>query len=217
MKRLKQWYAGLSHARRFALNMVLLGLMCSVLWARADYPLPQGLQFRRLERAHLLPRSEIVYRDDQNVVGVSEGWAISAWLSGSTPGTWRFCRYPLNEDGPTLIPLRSERSHSHDTLEQEAVIAVGVPEAARIKVTLAFARGEWSRNVVIDGKELDGGVWYCPFRFPVQEAAENEDLSRTMMDFYEGKTQTPYTLQAYDSSGSALERHSGRLPLGEQN
>lgn len=207
----------LSHRAKAVRNVLVTLALLIGLWAYMDYPLPQTMQFRRLERAHLLPKSEIVYRDSENVVGVWDDEAIAAWLSGSTPDTWRFCRYPLNEEGPTIIPLRSELPDSGNPLEQEAVIAVNVPDAASITAILHLSHGNWERNQVIDGQRLSEGVWFCPFRFDEENAEPDHERFWAQMDFYSGESAAPYTLNLYGEDGGKTAQFEGRLPLGEEN
>ena len=61
---LKAWADGklpLSRGKKLVLNLVIVALAGLWLWGLADYPLPTAeLEFRRLERASLEERSELV-------------------------------------------------------------------------------------------------------------------------------------------------------------
>ena len=55
----KRWK--LSRGKRTIINLVLSALLLVLTWGLMGYPLPTAeLEFRRMERTHLLPRSEIV-------------------------------------------------------------------------------------------------------------------------------------------------------------
>lgn len=113
---------------------LLFGLaLAALLWGMAGYPLPTAeMEFRRLERTNLLPRSEIVfatpkfYRSDLAAsgsdrtvtaldgteltlrgrwfVGVAEDQAAIARV-GKSKWDRSIRAVPLAEEGPTLLPL----------------------------------------------------------------------------------------------------------------
>lgn len=61
MKKLKRWHKNLSYQKKIALNLLLAALTGFVIWWRAGYPLPTAeMEFRRLERQHMVPESEIL-------------------------------------------------------------------------------------------------------------------------------------------------------------
>ncbi len=46
-------------------NLVLAGLVFVLLWGLRGCPLPtKEMEFRRMERTYLLPRSELIFLDD---------------------------------------------------------------------------------------------------------------------------------------------------------
>lgn len=112
--------------------LALTALVLLYMWSRAGYPLPTAeLEFRRLERQNLLPRSEIVFAtpefhrstlavnsgdrtvnaldgteltlNGKYLVGVTENQAVVA----AVENVWRrqLSMVPLREDGMTLLPL----------------------------------------------------------------------------------------------------------------
>lgn len=124
----KRWR--LSRGQRTLRNLVLGVLLMALIWGLAGYPLPTAeLEFRRLERTHLMPRSEIVF---SNRARSRDGWQVSRqdrsvfaldgtelylrgrWMVGvqgdraavaCLSGTGRYIRsFPLNS-GPSLAPL----------------------------------------------------------------------------------------------------------------
>lgn len=129
-KRLERRLDGISYRKKIVGNLVLCAVLLLLIWTRFGCPLPTAeLEFRRMERTHLLPRSEIVFsngkksrdglqvsREDGSVftldgtelylrgrwmVGVQGDWAEVACLSENG----RYIRsFPL-EPGPALVPF----------------------------------------------------------------------------------------------------------------
>lgn len=135
---MKKWWKKLecalervSRGKKLAVNLALCAFLLVLIWSRFGYPLPAELEFRRLERTHLLPRSEIVFsngarsedglrvsRSDGSVfaldgtelhlrgrwvAGAREEWAVLACLDDRLVS--RFIRkFPL-DGGPVLAPL----------------------------------------------------------------------------------------------------------------
>lgn len=66
---MKKWWNKLERAlervsrgKKLACNLALCAFLLVLIWSRFGYPLPTAeLEFRRMERTHLLPRSEIVF------------------------------------------------------------------------------------------------------------------------------------------------------------
>lgn len=120
MKKLKRWHKNLNYQKKIALNLLLVALAGVVLWARAGYPLPTAeMEFRRLERQHMVPESEIlllsereddtfqvpggleIVIQDQWAVGVTEKQVYAADLSRQND------RMIIQDktEGVTLIPF----------------------------------------------------------------------------------------------------------------
>lgn len=61
-KKLERALERVSRGKKLAVNLALCAFLLALIWSRFGYPLPTAeLEFRRLERTHLLPRSEIVF------------------------------------------------------------------------------------------------------------------------------------------------------------
>ncbi len=60
-KKLERALDRVSRGKKLAVNLALCAFLLVLIWSRFGYPLPAELEFRRLERTHLLPRSEIVF------------------------------------------------------------------------------------------------------------------------------------------------------------
>lgn len=132
-KKLLQIWRGrlrLSRGWRITRNLVLTLACLYVLWARAGYPLSTAeMEFRRLERTHLMPPSEIVFsngersreglrvsRQDGSVFALdgTELYLRGRWMAGvrgdraavaCLSENWQYIRsFPLGA-GPTLVPL----------------------------------------------------------------------------------------------------------------
>lgn len=112
-----------------AVNGALIALFLSSIWMRCGYPLPtMEMEFRRLERTHLMPRSEIVFQTGKRYqtlplaaegpkVQLRDRWVVGLWEGGATvlaEEQYRSGRsprsfYPIPRgDGPCLVPLLRE-------------------------------------------------------------------------------------------------------------
>ena len=57
----------LSRKGKITVTLLVVAVMACLLWAAAGYPLPTAeMEFRRMERTHLLPRSEIVFNSGKD-------------------------------------------------------------------------------------------------------------------------------------------------------
>lgn len=126
----------LGRGGKTARNLLLTLILAALIWGQFGYPLPTAeMEFRRLERQNLLPRSEIVlapptYRsyltvskEDRTFI-VRDGTELTLrgrWFVGVTEdqaaaalvGESRISTVPLAETGPTLVPLIVDRSGEH--------------------------------------------------------------------------------------------------------
>lgn len=127
-KKLERWLSGVSREKQIVLCLVLTALCACLAWSCLGYPLPTAeLEFRRMERTHLLPRSEIVFFNGERnkdglrvskqdgsvfaldgtelhlrgrwIVGVREDWASAACLDEG-----EIYSVPLG-GGPALVPF----------------------------------------------------------------------------------------------------------------
>lgn len=126
IKAWKKWRSSLTYPKKIALNLLLTAGLLFSLWAYKDYPLPTTeMEFRRMERQGMLPKSEIVFistREDDvftSVDGVDlvigDRWVVGrhganvVMANVGRQKPWRIgssdIDHPLNESGPTLVPL----------------------------------------------------------------------------------------------------------------
>lgn len=81
----------LSRGWRTVRNLAVVLACLYALWAWADYPLPTAeLEFRRLERTHLIPRSEIVFSNgagNGDTLWLSRNGSFSGWSVFALDGT----------------------------------------------------------------------------------------------------------------------------------
>ena len=207
----------LSRGQKLARNLAASALAGVLAWAAAGYPLPTAeLEFRRLERTHLLPESETVFSirgsirwqdlPELNlpvrggmVVGVGDGYVHTASLFLEEMDSW-----PL-EEGVTPVPLYrtwvEEQESGPDGGKSTGVpvLFLQVPEEtgrAELEVTaedsesgLLHSQGE--------GRRLAPGRWLF--------SASPEHFS---LGWCSGGS---YTLRLYRTDGSLLSEHSGIL------
>ena len=219
----------LSRGKRLVLNLAVIVLAGLWLWGLADYPLPTAeLEFRRLERASLEERSELVLalgrdlevqaRDGSRhifvrpmMVGVTDDRVLVGYASRTDRPFDELRRYE-REDGPTPVPLYPNfvswmgvvQEGQEDDFYGAAIplLLVGVPqEAASGGMELEIT--EWEGGEFhLDAHlfELGNGVWLAPV-----EQAENV--------FNAGwYRQVDYTLRLYDGAGELLLEQEGTVP-----
>lgn len=180
----------LSRGQRTLLNMILCALLLAGMWGIAGYPLPTAeMEFRRMERTHLVPPGEIVlatsresrdrmvssgqdesvYTRDGTELHLRGRWLVSlgkdcAAVAMVGRENWNriFSCLPLNEEGPTLLPFPAGYGYWY-TLEKEYTCHNAAP-VLLVNVPEGTARAEIAirsaAGVSIGpGLELDSGVW----------------------------------------------------------
>lgn len=214
----------LSRGKKLALNLAIIVLAGGWLWGLAGCPLPTvEMEFRRLERQYLLPRSEVVYRSrfwsaggvgeiqsrdgtylsvfEPFIVGVTQDQAYSVTLRQA--GWHTVTVAPLGEK-PAPVPVNS--------------VIARVPEPGRVwmsgcnllflQVPREMARAELDVDVTLfndeqfsrraqEGLCLEDGVWLFSLEPP--EGGYSGD-------WYEGAA---YTLRLYREDGGLLLEQSG--------
>lgn len=223
----------LSRGQQTVQNLLLAALLLTLRWGLAGYPLPTAeMEFRRLERTHLLPASEIqgefqTPEQKKIIIGTQEDLVV---LYDGT----NLYRWPRERTKATLLPVwEGVRSIQ---IQEIRFAAVDVPEGTHSAVLEAvigcwYSGGHgsgfhisaeekgtaWSRDYRAEGEMLkDGGVL---FRLTAQEADEYDDgfierslfLSLTMWNTYQQSAAVRgvnWHLEAvfYDEGGAELGR-----------
>ena len=161
-KRWRQWKSRLTYRTKIAGSLLVTLALLFSLWAYYGYPLPTAeLEFRRLERQNLLPRSEIVFTAPRSINDLEpkngpaftlfDRWAVGTRgrraAVGYLDGKWsQIDVFPLN-DGPSPVPLpmghvswieRAESERGIDSIPHiwPALLFLEMPEAARGELVL---------------------------------------------------------------------------------
>ncbi len=194
-KKLERALERISRGKKLAVNLALCAFLLVLIWSRFGYPLPTAeLEFRRMERTHLLPASELqgVFRRENEwvVVGLQEDSVLFSEDRSLD-------RWPRSVAGPALVPI------GRFVWTELSVIAVDVPQgtaSARLDLSMDcwyYLRGDgwsasgerggslgenmddwkpWAKDFHIEGEPLkEGGIL---FRVPVgdRESMEYELL-----------------------------------------
>lgn len=212
----------LSRGQRTARNFLLCVPILTLLWRLWGCPLPTAeLEFRRMERTHLLPRSEIVFActgretpyarpgEDQDIsmlspafLGIAGGKVTAATYELSR---WMVDRYPL-EEGPTPAFFGYASAYVNCPGGGEFVFPlmfVNVPrEAVRGEVRLKLSYRENDYGWSGPGWDTGNGTWLFPARAPSTGYGDH---------WWAGGG---YTLTLYREDGSLLLEKSGMLGEG---
>ena len=210
----------LSRRGRVAVDLLVSALVVCLLWGAAGCPLPtMEMEFRRMERTHLLPRSEIIFADTKGTKvysregedrSVSMHHPVYIGIAGERvtaaacdlAGRWTAETHPL-EEGPIPAPFR----YAHAVLFQPGIaefmfpmMFVNVPEdTARGELSLALNYGETGYSWSGQGWDTGNGIWL----FAV-ETSSNGYSDR----WWAGVN---YTLALYRADDSLLLERSGTL------
>lgn len=211
-------------------NLLLTLALAVLVWAQYGYPLPTAeMEFRRLERQNLLPRSEIVFAAPRSTNNLEpkngsaftlyNRWAVGTRgrqaVVGYLEGKWsQIDVFPLN-DGPSPVPLSLGHVGWIESVEDEqggvgstphiwpALLFLEMPEAARGELVLDVTYREKDYHRVSEGWDLGDDVWLF-----VLEPPESSYSG----DWYQGGS---YTLTLYREDGSLLLEQSGTIPRAE--
>lgn len=217
MKKLKQWDKKLAQAlervgrgKKLVFNLVLCALIGALIWMRLGWPLPtMEMEFRRMERTHLLSRSEIVFSiragesfmlGEQEItarapvmIGIADGHAAICTRSGGRADS----RIISLKDGTAacLVPGDAFRAFPSAWESGTAVLVLGVPEgAASGEISLEAQQGG---PMTGPGCRLGKGAWLF--------------AAKAKGNGYSLWGDVPYTLELYRADGSLLLEHSGAL------
>ena len=229
---LKAWAEGklcLSRGKKLVFNLVIIALAGAWLWGLAGWALPTAeLEFRRLERASLEERSELVLplgkdlevqaRDGSwhrfvrpMMVGATDDRVLVGYAS-RTDHPFDELRCYEREDGPTPVPLYPNfvswmgvvQEGQEDNFYGSAVplLLVGVPQGAACG-EMELEITEWEGEEVQQAAplfDLGNGIWLAP----VEQAENVADTG-----WYR---QVDYTLRLYDEAGELLLEQEGAVP-----
>ena len=210
-------------------NLLLTLILAVLIWGQFNYPLPTAeLEFRRLERTNLLPRSEIVFTAPRstNDLKPKNGPAFTLWnrwvvgtygeraAVGYLEGKWSQIDVFALNDGPSPVPLPLGHVGWIEQVESEqgvhsnphiwpALLFLGMPEAARGELVLDVTYREKDYHRVSEGWDLGDGVWLF-----VLEPPE----SSYSADWYQGGS---YALALCREDGSLLLEQTGTIPKAE--
>lgn len=239
-KKLERALERISRGKKLAVNLALCAFLLVLIWSRFGYPLPTAeLEFRRLERTHLLPQSEIVFsngaRSEGRRVSKSDGsvfaldgtelylrgrfvadareeWAVLACLDRSYNSFIR--KVPL-DGGPVLAPLVP-----HDWyLDTNGYwVTEGPGETPEGEPAYVYEYHNFSAFLLFGAPEgtvraeltvLDGGAERAGGGW----ALENGLWLLGVEDkkARDQVSEIPYTLRLYDASDTLLAERSGRL------
>lgn len=229
---LKTWAEGrlrLSRGKKLVINLVIIEVAGLWLWGLAGYPLPTAeLEFRRLERASLEERSELVflsrgegqrfqvdentwvYLDRPGAVGVLEDRALVGMATRvRVPIQMDILRrYPL-EEGVGLVPLtgctlrqQTYGAGGSRVFDGHALLLINLPQEA-VEGSLALEGSLQGEAVIRDCPlfPIEAGVWIALVEQPEQSGYPS--------DWYVG---AEYTLRLYDEAGELLLEREGTVP-----
>lgn len=179
-------------------NLLVCLALLLWLWSAFSYPLPtREMNFRRLEHYFLLPQGELVFREDDLFVDLSEGQAVAGWVPTRSLPT-RYGIYPCDlwtcpvGEGPSPVSLADDR-----------VIFLNLPgEAERGELTIRSGQGQQTAWAQVEENGL------CDFAFDNPMEADC-----TSPNSHWGVEGWPYVLRLYDGQGELLLEQEGEIPL----
>ena len=206
------------------LNFLIVGIVSIHLWWMAGYPLFNAeLEFRRIERTNLMPRSEILFSvseegervrlsggwkaemNERWFVGESEGYATVALVHENAENRW-IRRIPMEEEKITLIPLcdvngylgihgkyLSPYTEGNVYKYYSPILLLNVPEEAE---SGELHVEEYAYKGDCLRYESHGGGWM---------ALPSEALPYRVLGMH-------YTLKLYRADGSLLLEQNGIIP-----
>lgn len=222
LKRLWARRPRLGRGQRTAVNLAIITVILLYAWGVAGYPLFfPTLEFRRLERRLLLPKSEIVFSatpapfysgvelelNGETVdlrgtwrVGASENWAV---VMGDDTGIYRYPR----GNGPDPVPLPSgyllayQRDQGFTSFLP--LLFLDIPqEAVRVEVEMDIEETPCHRAG--EGTDQGNGVWLFGFETPEDGGWSSR--------WYDGAA---YTLRVYGGpDGGLILEQEGTIPKG---
>ena len=231
-KRFKQLWTRrprLSRGQKTAVNLAIISVILLYIWGLAGYPLFfPTLEFRRLERQCLMPKSEIVFSatpapfysgvelelNGENValsgtwsVGASENWAAA--MGGDMEHSLYISP---RGDGPDPVPMAMGylQAYRYDQGQSDFVnflplLFLDIPQGAvRVEVEMDIPDGEKTCHRAGEGTDQGNGVWLFGLETPEEGGWSDR--------WYDGAS---YTLRAYARDGSLLGLWTGTVPVSQ--
>lgn len=151
------------HLLRTTRNLLITAFLGALMWMASGYPLSMEMDFRRTERQNLATPSEIVWTYRGTHSGDRD---LLVGLAPDTVHTYannhRFCIWPRQEGGGTLVPLPAETRYQ-DRANSYLAPALLVPdppaEAASARLTITLHNNDWSEDYVVEGQR-QGQVFF---------------------------------------------------------
>ncbi len=216
-RKLESIWERLGWGKMLVINLALCAFLMVLIWSRFGYPLPTAeMEFRRMERTHLLPRSEIVFnsgkdgplrwRDlpeldfgrDDIVIGARDGYACVYKPEYNIVKTYHLA------EGTTPVPMYHVTAR---WMPSPGTIRAGIPlmflqtpeeaEQAMVEINAKDSGGKDLRYRG-EGWRLAPGQW-------IFAAAPGDSFSG---DWYAGGS---YTLTLCRADGSLLLEKNGTL------
>ena len=190
----------LSRGQKIVRNLLLAVLAGFLVWVNARAPLPPELAFRRVQRENFLtPYAQflgVCEADDFRWgVGLTDRWLVFGELDSHQLELW-----PLEGDGPMVVPAPGRYSRG---VEELGFVAVNAPEgtaSARLAATVScwythtdtgthstwsywasedqdwegLTPTYWENTYVLEGEPLAEGAFF--FRLPKLEHSENQTI-----------------------------------------
>lgn len=243
-KLLKLWRGRprLGRRGRIVVDLLAAVLAACLLWAAAGFPLPTAeLEFRRMERTHLMPRSDIVFTNGARsqdglrlsksdgsvfaldgtelhlqgrwVAGTREERAVLACLDGNFSGS--FIRASSLDGGPALAPLARSDRYLH---LNGYWVSRGPGETPEGHPAYGYEYHNFSAFLLFGAPEGTARAELTVWDGGVERAGGGWALENGLWllgvedgPAREQVSQIPYTLRLYDASDTLLAERSGRL------
>lgn len=212
MKKIWNHLPKLPRGLRVLCNFLLGLLLIPIIWAMLDYPLSREMQFRRMERANLMPESEIVYQDEEgNVVGVRGNTVVCGSIRGANPGDWEYRRYEIGEE-PVPIPLAAPYMNYYvGDEEHNRILIFNAPEDAD-RVELEIDTEYVDPYTLKISSDVVAGPGLLRLKFGFDDSLHT-NLSDVLAN---GNTRYPYRLRFYQGDVMIGEWEEN-LPVGVPN
>lgn len=219
--RLKGWLEEPRWGRKIVFNLCFTLILICLTWARLGCPLPTAeLEFRRMERTHLLPRSEIVFsagiesRPVCSLDGTEFYLRRGPWIAGlgkehavlacADHEIWKkdLSVAPLDGEGAALLVFPAGYGYWREEAPGLQKVTHNFFPLLLVDVSEEAARAEIT--VFKDGASVTGPGWNMGNRVWLM-TPDNQVLP------YQTSSEESYTLRLYRADGSLLLEKSGTL------